>query len=399
MLITLLLPPVISFPLLLLLFKRNMSNIVFPLAFLFAVWSIYCPPIGDLNRYFILIDNFDVEQFIYTADIMKYNLVTALCYLCNKFGIHLEILRAFLVFISYITFLSISVDIIKKKHQELSSATQVTSLVIMYLLIPLWSIAYGLRWGTACIFLVSGLYYFLIANKKKKGILLIIFTAGIHLAVLLPLFLLSVFYIVNIKNKLLFLILSILGIFAGEFILYNLMLLFFPDWSIIDAYMGKDAYYNNGILEDFALKNYIMKFVLLRLPLYFYTGYCFVNWDKYIQTPSRRLFVASILMLAICSMFINIQMRCIQISILLASIDFLFNLPSYRKYNSFLKIALCIVLFYFLCSYISTRKWRDYSREIYFPFVPGIISLFVHYDKDYVYSNIDETGNYWIEND
>ncbi len=244
--------------------------------------------------------------------------------------------------------------------------------------------------------MVVGIYCFFIDQKKIIGSLFIILAVCTHLGILLAgLIALPYYLFLSFKqyNRSTLLICIVLSLFLGKTFIYTTLKIFFPEWDVVDVYAAEDAYWNKGYLEYFSIKNYLMKFILLPSPIYIWATYCFLHWEDKIMVP-RRLFFASCLIYVFLFDYPNLFNRFSLIVMIFALYDFMHNACKKNLKNSILQAVLVFAILYAMISYVNLRKNRDYSREILFPFTPGVTSLFMHYDDQYVNQNISDDGNH-----
>ncbi len=388
----LIMPPILVLPMILWNFHRGNDRMIYLLAFFMALWGMYYPPIGDQYRYFFIIKDF--ADFAKSMELQNYNLVILLCYLANIFEIHLEIIRAICVFISYSSVLAVATDIIRKSpRQEL----RLPMLLIVFLSINFWIICEGLRWGTACSLAIAGLYWLWVAGRRRLGVFLLIAAITTHLAIFFYLVLLSIFYfIMNIcimRYRVAYLLLCGLLFLTGKFLIFDIAFAIAPDWDMFEVYLAEDAYWNNGFLED-RNTNYMIGVFLQRIPCYLYFILSIFYWKK-IRNKMQYFFLAGILGVIFTHSYANVTGRFFSFLLPFVAVLFIFNLRQIRV-KFLITSALCIMLFCSFFNHYKVRILRDVVTEVRFLYLPGIMTCFHYYDLKYVKTKFTKDGNYFL---
>ena len=123
-----------------------------------ALWSVYIPPIGDQSRYFQMIE---LGEFSF-QEITDYNSVRLLALFFHQSGLSLELLRASIVFLSWLVLYPVFRDIILQHKAKMTFSDLFYLQIIAVSCFPWIAISYGFRWGAASCFLVAATYAFFV---------------------------------------------------------------------------------------------------------------------------------------------------------------------------------------------------------------------------------------------
>lgn len=159
------------------------------LAVFMGVFSMFYFPYGDQYRYFYLFKDYkllhfnDVFDFTSPLILKSFNLVNLLLFCFAKAGLTFELVRFFVVFVSYFLFF----DVYKKAVKyDMSRKRKIFLFLLVYLSVPFFFLCFGFRFGLASVLYVYGLYVY--ALKNSKGVFFILLSSFCHIYFLIYVF-------------------------------------------------------------------------------------------------------------------------------------------------------------------------------------------------------------------
>ena len=389
-----LISPLMSLPVCIYKICKQRYNYLYLLGAFFALWSMCIPPIADQSRYFIYIYNGDPLQVNSINDIVKLNIVHLACRICLLYKINLELLRAVIVFTSWSVIVGVIIDILRK-NKNIRPDSLFCGCLILIGAYPYMQIAYGFRWGAACCLTAAALYWIFCRQKYFLGGFFIFMSCFTHIAIIGYLALGYMFFLVNIKSRLSFIILSIFLIFIGQAMILSLTYDLFPDFILFRAYLAPDAYWNTGYVEIRSFNAKILAF-LRPIPCYFYLLFIIRQWDR--DLLFKRVSIVLFLVWFTVLPQTNLYGRFQHIIFLLCAFDLFYHLTcNPTKTCSCLRFGAILFLGLFLLNQAAMRKFRDFQMEVNFIFYTSIQMLSHSYSDDYFFKKITDDGNYFYD--
>lgn len=370
----------------------NVKGSYYFMAYVFALWGAYYPPVSDRYRYREIYYTSEPINWdnLYTLDGHKDWLYNYLSYIFNNIGFSFELFSLLIIVICYSIYTWIFLDIVEKRQSVYrDKKIRILAWYVLLFSIRIYSISIGMRFGTASVLLVLSIYLWF-TNRKSIAVFCYALSVFMHFSMLMliPLYAISkifCFHLLSTRLKVVIIIISALFFSSGISTilqLYNINLLA----NSIDAYINGE-WNTENMLASFNANAII--FEILKIAPVFVLILFYLKDST--NTFFSSLLFSFILLLCISSISLTLLLRYSSITISLLCIYMLKDgTLSYEQLRKSLIIFIGVFLMY------SYTYRRAIGMGYQFQAVICPISLISHhsYSDSWVYSRIDVDGDY-----
>lgn len=364
------------------------------LAIFMGLLSMFYYPQGDQYRYMYDLANYryySIDELFSTSSVLAFrniNIINIALYFASKFCLTLEQFRFLLIVFSYLVMFNLFNKLNEKYFLKgLTHDKHFTIFIIYFLSIPFYYICYGFRAGLGACFLTCGICYFIMENRFK-AILFLILASFSHFFYYFYLFIIPFLscFRRNIKiKKVLLLCLSIFLLFITP-----LLIAFFYGKNdfidlMIDVYIkgewGTEFVWNRFNLMERFLVNGFVAFI------------CYYIIFKFSKSGRFENIIYINFLLIVCSIpFYTLNGRFLMASIPIAVIYILCLLGKGRLLllHKILIGALCISFIYPYWRHRDAYRYSNIEKMLYMP-IPAILQN--TYILREVNMNVNPDGN------
>lgn len=348
------------------------------------------PPLGDLYRHTKAYFDFIIypEKLGLTIEQKGDFLLYIISYLFGYLGIKFEFVRFIFITISYEIIFWIFRDIIKRRNELKNNYFKI--FLIFYFCLPFIYLTSGLRqWEGNCLF-VLGIY--LLCNKRKIGLIPLLLSVCLHISFIIYIFIFLpiVIFKYKITNRISIILIGLIIIFLNPLTINLLLdLLSLPDILKRMILLYIEGKWNGEVFEE---NNFKFK-MLLQFKIAMVYPFLFLPFllQNNLYTGIARLCIPIFIFGLMFSY--SIYDRFAEIIFLLGFSSFILY---YKKIKSiFFKRIIKLVLFLTILSFSSQiyrqQRTLSLSREYYLA-CPAPIIFLNHYDKIWIYNNVEKRG-------
>ena len=397
--------PIGSLPLILFGIGRDRKVSIVLFAMVLSFTSMYYIPCGDQYRFWEIYHEFpDIDWELFWSQPLHYlSLVYPIMYVLKSIGASFEFIRALFVFVCFMAYWSVGFLAYHNETVNRQQKHQLMSTLIILACIPFVQICCGWRYGIAICLLIKGTWSFYIEGKISHAILWIVLATAFHFSICV--FIPIVFLLTNkqfLHMKILILAISSLFIsyFVGEHVA-NRLAGADESFSYLSTYVeeggewriGKSAEWS-GLHLMAARMLPVSKVALMGLFLWGYRRCCKGKDVRHEVIRWLNLgIVLSVSYFCFCE-FAAIQKRIEAIWLMHFGVSVLLLWGMKVFPVRIVRVVVCMTSVLFFAEFAVWLKpclIGDIRNAI---FATSYEMLCQTYDESFVFSNIDETGNW-----